>query len=284
MNPHPTTTIGLLNPGEMGAAVGASAVAAGAEVLWVSEDRSAATQARAEAAGLQDVHWLNGLVNQSRIILSICPPAAARDVAESVRMLGYERVYVDCNAVSPATTREIGEIVEQIGADFVDGGIIGGPPSADRPSATRLYLSGEEAPRVARYLSGGPLEVVVLDAPAGAASALKMAYGAWTKGTTALLTAIEALAVREGVMDALEQEWARSQPQLQAQSDRLGASAAKAWRWVGEMDEIAATFETDGLPGGFHEASAEVYRRLAHFKDDPDAPGGPELARHLLRD
>lgn len=284
MNEHPTTTIGLLHPGAMGSAVGASAVAAGAQVLWVSEDRSDASRARAEAAGLQDAHWLNGLVNQSHIILSICPPDAAVEVAESVRMLGYERIYVDCNAISPATARQVGEIVEHIGADFVDGGIIGGPPSADRPGATRLYLSGAEAPRVARYLKGGPLDVIVLDAPAGAASALKMAYAAWTKGTSALLAAIEALAIHEGVMDALEQEWAKSQPQLKAQSDGLGGSAAKAWRWVGEMEEIAATFEAAGLPGGFHEASAEVFRRLAQFKDDPNAPGGPELAKHLLRD
>lgn len=284
MNPHPTTTIGLLHPGAMGSAVGASAVAAGAHVLWVSEDRSAASRARAEAAGFEDVHWLNGLVNQSRIILSICPPESAVEVAESVRMLGYERIYVDCNAISPATSRRIGEIVEQIGADYVDGGIIGGPPSAERPGATRLYLSGAEAPRVARYLRGGPLDVVVLDAPVGAASALKVAYAAWTKGTSALLANIEALALREGVMDALEQEWAKSQPRLLAQADGLGGAAAKAWRWVGEMEEIAATFEADGLPGGFHEASAEVFRRLAHFKDDPDAPGGPELAKHLLRE
>jgi len=284
MNEHPTTTIGLLHPGAMGAAVGASAVAAGAQVLWVSEDRSDASRARAEAAGLQDVHWLNGLVNQSRIILSICPPDAAVEVAVSVRTLGYDRIYVDCNAISPATARHIGEVVEHHGADFVDGGIIGGPPSADRPGATRLYLSGAEAPRVARYLKGGPLDVIVLAAPAGAASALKMAYGAWTKGTSALLAAIEALAIHEGVIDALEQEWAKSQPRLKAQSDGLGGSAAKAWRWVGEMEEIAATFEAAGLPGGFHEASAEVYRRLAQFKDDPTAPGGPELAKHLLRD
>ncbi|MDA0269871.1 MAG: DUF1932 domain-containing protein [Chloroflexi bacterium] len=284
MNPHPTTTIGLLNPGAMGAAVGASAVAAGAQVLWVSEDRSDATYERAKAAGLQDVAWLNALVNQSRIILSICPPHAAMDVAESVRMLGYERIFVDCNAVSPETARKVGEMVGQVGADFVDGGIIGGPPSADRPGATRLYLSGEEAPRVARYLSGGPLDVIVLDAPVGAASALKMAYAGWTKGTSALLAAIEALAIREGVMDALEQEWSKSQPRLMAQSEGLGGAAAKAWRWVGEMEEIAATFESNGLPGGFHEAAAEVYRRMEQFKDDPNAPGGPELAKHLLRD
>lgn len=281
MNPHPTTTIGLLHPGAMGTAVGASAVAAGAHVVWVSEDRSEASRARAEAAGFEDVHWLNGLVNQSRIILSICPPEAAVEVAESVRMVGYERIYVDCNAVSPATSRRIGEIVEHIGADYVDGGIIGGPPSADRPGATRLYLSGAEAPRVARYLTGGPLDVVVLDAPVGAASALKMAYAAWTKGTTALLVTIEALALEEGVHGALLQEWAKSQPDLIARSERLGGAAAKAWRWVGEMQEIAATLEAAGLPAGVPRAAEEVYRALAPFKDDADAPGGAELARYL---
>src|SRR5690606_13363161 len=117
--------------------------------------------------------------------------------------------------------------------DFVDAGIIGGPPW--KPGAARMYLSGREAPRAARMLAGGPLEVVVLDAPVGAASALKMAYAAWTKGTSALLVNIEALALEEGVHGALMQEWARSQPELVERSARLGTAAAKAWRWVGEM-------------------------------------------------
>jgi len=273
-------TVGLLHPGEMGSAVGASAVAAGAHVVWVSEGRSAATRARAEADGLHDVHWLNGLVNQSHIILSVCPPDAAEEVAEAVTALGFHRIYVDANAVSPATARRMAARIEETGARFVDGGIIGGPPR--REGMARLYLSGEWASRVATALSGGPLEVCVLDAPVGAASALKMAYAAWTKGTSALIASIEALAIHEGVLDSLLGEWRRGRTGLEERAEGLGGAAAKAWRWVGEMEQIAATFEEAGLPGGFHHAAAEVFDRMRQFKDDRNAPGGPRLARTLL--
>ena len=275
-------TVGLLHPGEMGSAIGASTVAAGARVIWTSEDRSAATRARAEADGLHDVHWLNGLVNQSHVILSVCPPAFAEDVAESVTMLGYHRIYVDANAVSPATVRRMSTRIEETGAHFVDGGIIGGPPR--KAGTTRLYLSGEYAPKVATALAGGPLEVCVLDAPVGAASALKMAYAAWTKGTSALLAAVEALAIHEDVLEPLLGEWRRGRTGLEERADDLGGAAAKAWRWVAEMEQIAATFEAAGLPGGFHLAAADVYERMTQFKDDRNAPGGPTLARTLLRE
>lgn len=275
-------SIGLVHPGSMGAAVGASAVAAGRRVVWSGEDRSEATHRRADAAGLEDVHWLNGVVNQSDIILSICPPHAALEVAQDVRNLGFQGVFVDANAVSPKTAREGQRIIESVGGEFVDGGIVGGPPT--QPGTTRLYLSGGEAPRVARALEGGPLDVIVLDAPPGAASALKMAYAAWTKGTSALLADILALAQHEGILDALREEWAGSQPGLDRRAAALSQAAAKAWRWVSEMEEIASTFEAAGLPGDFHRGAAEVYRRLERFKDDPEAPGGAELARYLFPD
>ena len=274
---HP---IGIVHPGQMGAAVGASLVAAGAEVMWCSDGRSAETAARAEACGLIDTGWINGLVNRSHMVLSICPPDVAEEVAEEITMLGYSRLYVDANAIAPTTARRIAERIEQTGADFVDAGIIGGPPT--KPGTTRMYLSGPEAPRAARMLVGGPLEIIVLEGPVGAASALKMAYAAWTKGTSALLANIEALATVDGVHGALHAEWARSQPELIKRSEGLGTAAAKAWRWIGEMEEIAATFEAAGLPSGVHEAAAEIYRALAPFKDDPDAPGGAELARFLV--
>lgn len=273
-------SIGIVHPGAMGAAVGASIVSTGRRVVWSGEDRSEATHRRAAAAGLEDVSWLNGVVNQADVILSICPPHAALDVAQEVRDMGFDGVFVDANAVSPGTVREAERILDSTGADFVDGGIVGGPP--EKPGTTRLYLSGEEAPRVKRLISGGPLEVIVLDAPVGAASALKMAYAAWTKGTSALLADILALAAHEGVLEALEEEWRGSQPGMDRRAAALGGAAAKAWRWVGEMEEIAATFEAAGLPGDFHRGAAEIYRRLEQFKDDPDAPGGAELARHLF--
>jgi 3-hydroxyisobutyrate dehydrogenase-like beta-hydroxyacid dehydrogenase len=272
-------SIGLLHPGEMGNAVGHSA-REGARVLWASEGRSPASRARAAAAGLEDVETLAALVGRSAVILSICPPDAAADVARKVAALRFSGVYVDANAVSPATAREIGAIVEKDGAAFVDGGIVGPPPRTR--GSTRLYLSGGEAARVAALFARGPLEAIVLDGPPGAASALKMAYAAYTKGTAALLMAIRALAITEGVDEALRQEWERSQPGLAARSEKaVSGSVPKAWRFVGEMAEIATTFDGAGLPGGFHGAAGEIYRRLAGYKDSPALPSVAEVARVL---
>jgi 3-hydroxyisobutyrate dehydrogenase-like beta-hydroxyacid dehydrogenase len=283
MNDDGMTTIGLLHPGAMGSSIGAAAQASGARVVWVSDERSEATRARAEADGIEDVHWLNGVVNRSRIILSVCPPEFAVELAEEVCALGYRGIYVDANAIAPATSRTIAELVEHNHGSYVDGGIIGSP--ARQPDTTRLYLSGAQAEFVAQFLDKGNLEVNCISGDAGAASALKMAYAAWTKGTSALLADIIALALAEGVQDSLMAEWERSQTALVQRSERgLSEAAAKAWRFAGEMEEIAATFEANGLPDGFHRAAAEVYRRLEQFKDDPNAPGGVELAKHLFPD
>ncbi|MBO0776218.1 MAG: DUF1932 domain-containing protein, partial [Actinobacteria bacterium] len=179
-------------------------------------------------------------------------------------------VYVDANAVSPATTREIGRAVTAGGASFVDGGIIGQPPAAGGGSAgagSRLYLSGPEAARVADLFAGTPLAAVVIGGEPGPASAIKMAYAAWTKGTAALILAARALASAEGVEEALLREWGQSQPMLPARCESAARSAAgKGWRWIGEMEEIAASMAAAGLPAGFHQAAAEIYRRV---------PGGP---------
>ncbi len=277
------TTVGLLHPGAMGSSIGAAAKASGVRVAWVSEGRSEASVARAEADGLEDVFWLNALVNQSRVIISVCPPEFATDVAEEVCGLGYRGIYVDANAIAPETSRAIAEIVERNHGSYVDGSLVG--PPARQAGSTRLYLSGHQAEQVALLLSGGDLGVKCIGNRIGAASALKMAYSAWTKGTSALLANIWALALAESVLEPLTEEWEQSQPQLLERSRRgLPVAAAKAWRFVGEMEEMAQTFEANQLPDGFHRAAADVYRRLERFKDDPDAPGGSELAKHLLGD
>jgi 3-hydroxyisobutyrate dehydrogenase-like beta-hydroxyacid dehydrogenase len=275
-----TTTIGLLHPGEMGSAVGAAARAGAARVLWSSEGRGAATRARAESDGLEDAGSVRALVAASQVILSVCPPAAAVDVARQVAGLGFRGTYVDGNAISPDTTRKVGEVVSTGGATFVDGGIIGPPPR--KAGVCRLYLSGDGARAVAAAFQGSLLEAIALDGPIGAASALKMSYAAWTKGSQALLLAVRGLAMREGVDEALLAEWARSKPELPRQSeDAVRSNVRKAWRFVGEMEEIAATFAADGLPDGFHQASAEIYRRLANWKDTPTPPSVAEVAKAL---
>jgi Domain of unknown function (DUF1932)/NADP oxidoreductase coenzyme F420-dependent len=235
--------VGLLHPGEMGSAVGGALAAAGHTVLWASEGRSEETRARAGA--FEDAGSLADVVARSEIVLSVVPPHAALELARSLPP--FDGIYVDANAVSPETARVVGSSV----ARFVDGGIVGGPP------APRLYLSGDEATTVAALFDGSPIETELV----ANASALKCAYAAWSKGTAALVLAIRDFARAEGVEDALVAEWARSQPRL---ADRLAAAersaAKKGWRWVGEMEEIARAFAADGLPPGFHEAAAEIYR------------------------
>ena len=274
-------TIGLLHPGEMGASVGASGRNNGHRVLWASEGRGADTHRRATAAGLEDAGTLAALVAASDVVLSVCPPHAALDVAGSVAARKFRGIYVDGNAVSPATSRSIARVVQAGGAAYVDGGIIGPPP--DKPDTTRLYLSGRDAERVRPLFAAGPLEAVVLTGDLMAASAIKMAYAAWTKGSQALVMAVRALAAAEGVDEALLAEWARSQPDLPKRSENAAkGTARKAWRWVGEMDEIAATFQGAGLPDGFHRAAGEVYRRMASYKDAPAAPSMEDVAKTLL--
>jgi 3-hydroxyisobutyrate dehydrogenase-like beta-hydroxyacid dehydrogenase len=275
-------TVGLLHPGDMGGVVGACAKAAGQRVLWASAGRSAGTRERAAAAGLEDAGTVAALLAASDVVLSICPPHAAVDLAREVAAQRFTGLYVDGNAVAPATAREVGAIVERGGAAFVDGGLIGPPPRS--AGTTRLYLSGREAKRVVGLFEGSALEAIAVSDAPGAASALKMVYAAVTKGTSALLMAVRALAASEGVDDALLAEWGRSQPDLPKKSEAAARdNARKAWRFVGEMDEIAATFEAAGLPGGFHQAAGEIYRRLADYKDAAAPPAMADLVEPLTR-
>ena len=239
--------VGLIHPGEMGAAVGDALRAGGHEVLWASDGRSDETRARAGA--FRDVSTIVALGDESDVLLSVCPPHAALDVAAAAE--GFAGVYVDANAISPATSREVAALHPR----YVDGGIVGSPPR--EPGTTRLYLSGAEAPLVAGLFDGTVLGTrLVADA-----SALKMVYAAWSKGTAALLLAIRDVARANGVWDDLQTEWRESAPELPG---RLAAAersaAAKGWRWIGEMEEIADTFASAGAPDGFHRAAAEVYR------------------------
>jgi len=257
--------IGLLYPGEMGSAVGQCLVQRGYIVLWASRDRSPQTAARARAAGLADAGTASAIAGQAGVIISVCPPHAALDVARSVR--GFRGTYVDANAVSPQTAREAARIVEDGGATYVDGGIIGPPPGT--AGSTRLYLSGPAAYLVRDLFDGTALDARLVAGDAWSASSVKMAYAAWTKGSAALLLAVRALADARGVSDSLLDEWTLSQPGLQARSDGAARSAlSKGWRWTAEMDEIAATMAAAGLPDGFHRAAAEVFRRYPRTSPD----------------
>jgi 3-hydroxyisobutyrate dehydrogenase-like beta-hydroxyacid dehydrogenase len=246
--------VGLLHPGEMGAAIGAVLRQRGLDVLWASEGRTDVTRTRAARAGLTDAETVEELARRSDVVLSVCPPHAAADVARAVG--DFAGVFVDANAIAPATTRRIAATL----AGFVDGGIVGGPP-ADAEGA-RLYLSGGHAARIVELFAGTPVETRVISGRVGDASALKMVYAAWSKGTAALVLAIREVAVAEGVAEELFAEWRESVPGLEARlASAERSAAAKGWRWVAEMEEIAATFAAAGEPDGFHRAAADVFRR-----------------------
>ncbi|HEY2576717.1 MAG TPA: DUF1932 domain-containing protein [Streptosporangiaceae bacterium] len=258
--------IGLLHPGDMGAAVGKCLTGLGYQVRWASDGRGQATAACAAGAGLSDAGTVAALAAGSAVILSICPPHAAVDVARSVAAAGFRGLFADANAISPATSRAVAGIIEGRGGSYVDGGIIGLPPSA--PGSTRLYLSGPRAGEIRELLSGSWVDARIVAGPPGGASAVKMAYAAWTKGTAALLLAARALAEAEGVRDELLAEWALSQPALAARSQSAARSAAvKGWRWVAEMEEISGSMAAAGLPPGFHQAAAEIFRRQPRVLD-----------------
>lgn len=263
--------IALLHPGNMGVTIGAAASTSGARMIWASHHRSQATRQRAEQAGLVDVGPLSAAIEASDVIFSVCPPHAAVEVARTVAQRRFKGIYVDANAISRATAEQIGEIIAQGGADFVDGGIIG--PPVKQAGTTRLYLCGARAREIAELFSASMLDARAIGGEPGAASALKIAYAAWTKCSDGLILAIRALATHEGVDEALLAEWSLSQPDLARRSLRAAAVAApKAWRYVGEMREIAATFERAGLPTGFHHAAADLFERLTPFKDCTNEP------------
>lgn len=257
---HPAATkhVGFLHPGAMGSAMAAACRGRG---LWVSDGRSGATAQRAGDAQMTAVASFEQLAEQADIIISICPPHAAMEVATQVAAVGFGGTYVDANAISPETARAVADLVEH----FVDASVIGPPPTQQRQS--RLYLCGDRAPAVARLWEDSALQPVVLDAAVPGASALKMAYASWTKGSAALLLSAVALADAEGVGPALMAEWDLSQPDLPQRTTRtVQGVGPKGWRFVGEMNEIAESMSNVGLPTGFHLAAAEVYERLAELR------------------
>ena len=253
--------IAVLHPGAMGASVCASLAGCEHEVFWVVEGRSEQTRKRGEPYDV--LPSLQDLAEHVDAVFSVCPPDAAERLSREVWEADFRGRYVDANAIQPSRAAALGELW---GERYVDGGIIG--PPAWREGTTRLYLSGAGAPEVAAWFEGSALEAIALEGPPTAASALKMCYAAYTKGSSALLLAVRALAERLAVSAPLVAEWQRSQPGLDKRANGAAAGVGpKAWRFEGEMREISATFSEAGLPGGFHDAAAEFYALLAELKD-----------------
>ncbi|HUF86467.1 MAG TPA: DUF1932 domain-containing protein [Thermohalobaculum sp.] len=257
--------IAILMPGDMGHGVGRALAGHGHEVITCLAGRSGRTRALAEAAGLRDVGGLEALVREAELILSILPPAAALAQAEAVagamRATGARPTYVDCNAVSPMTAAKVGEVIAGAGAPFIDCGIIGLAPG--KGPAARFHVSGADTGPMER-LDGKGIEVIAMGPEPGRASALKMVYAGLTKGTATLHTALLVAAWRMGIFEETVSEYANSQgAALEAMRARVPRLPADAARWVGEMEEIAATLAAAGVTPGFHEGAAEVFALIA---------------------
>ena len=275
------TTIGILHPGEMGISIAASAINNGHQVYWFSQGRSKETRARAAKYNLVKIDSLIQFCQACEAIISVCPPHAAEDIARSVISAEFKGLFLDANAISPQHTIRIGRLMEPHTVQFVDGGIIGGPAWA--PNGTWLYLSGEHAKEFASFFSKGPLGVKVIGSEIGKASALKMCYAAYSKGTMALLSATLAAAASLGVEEELNQQWDTDNNGFSEQVNQsVRRVTAKAWRFEGEMKEIASTFQEAGLPEEFHQAAADIYHRIAHFKDSTDTPALRDVLNALL--
>jgi L-threonate 2-dehydrogenase len=256
--------VAVIAPGMMGSAVAARLVQNGVEVRTSLAGRSEATAARAKAAGMIDAP--DAQIAAADIILSIVPPGDALGLAErlapTLRAAPRKPIFVDCNALNPGTVLRIARVIEETGATFVDGGIIGGPPTPGS-KGTRIYLSGAAAAQVAVLEQYG-LEMPIQPGPVGAASAMKMSYAGITKGFTALGAAMMLAATRAGTAEDLQQELRASQPALFGWLTRaMPRMYSKAYRWVAEMEEIAEFVGEDPAGRQFYEAAARLYERIA---------------------
>jgi L-threonate 2-dehydrogenase len=255
--------VAVIAPGNMGAAVGKRLTERSVEVLTTLSDRSKASSERAAAAGMRAVP-LEGLTG-AQLLLSIVPPGAAlalaQQMAPALSAAARKPVFVDCNAVSPTTAARIAAVIEATGTPFVDAGIIGPPP---RPEGSQpsIYVSGSQASRVSVLTAHG-LDIRVLDAPIGAASALKMSFAGITKGVTAVATAMTLAAVRVGAHNELHRELADREPALLASLARkIPDMLPKAYRWVAEMQEISQ-FVTPEAGGDIYAGASQIYDRVA---------------------
>lgn len=281
-----TPTIGILSPGDMGHSIGAMLHAHGGRVLSCLAGRSERTRGLATKAGFEDVPTLEELVRDADLLLCVLvpaeAPAVAREVAAAIGREGTSRgkdlLYADCNAIAPRTVRGIGETILATGARFADVGIIGTPPR--RGTATRFYASGDGAAEFDRLTPG--LDVRLLDGPIGQASGFKMCYGALTKGIQALGTELLIAARLMGLDEVLAAEQRESLPELRAHLERAVPSfPPKAYRWVGEMEEIALCFGDLGLTPRILQGASDLFGFVAATPLGKESPENRDSSRGL---
>ncbi|MGH3961791.1 MAG: DUF1932 domain-containing protein [Pseudonocardiaceae bacterium] len=257
-----SVTVGLLHPGRMGAGIAAQITANGQTVLWCPDGRSPSTYHRAEDAGLSPAP-LEQLLADSEIVLSICPPAAAEEIATTVAGIGYRGIYVEANAISPARLHRIAARLTEAGAAAVDGCIFGSPPGGQPPA--RLYLAGTPTTsrQVADLFAGSLAEPVLLGEHPGQASALKMAFASFQRTSRTAAALAHALADDHGITEALLTEAQRMPHDILGNRDFLPSVAARAWRWAPEMHEVANALGAEHLPPDLALATADILQRWA---------------------
>ena len=258
-------TVAILSPGDMGHAVGRALIAHGLRVVTCLNGRSGRTESLADAAGIFDMPSLEAMVAEADLVLSIMPPSAAVDAARSIgAAIGAAEnkpLYADCNAISPATTRRIETFIANAGGSFIDAGIVG-PPPGKGAQPTRFYVCGPQASAL-DAIDGAGIAVRQLGPETGRASAIKMCYAAVTKGSWTLYAAALTTAEVMGLTDLYLAELESSRPQVAAEMRRMVPRLpVDAGRWIGEMKEIASTLDGAGLPRGFHDGAAELFRLL----------------------
>ncbi len=277
--------VAIIGAGEMGAAVGRRLQRSGVRVLTSLKGRSAQSIDRVHRAGLEIVDDDDAIAREADFVLSIVPPAAAREVAERFRepitRSGRRPVFAECNAISPASVNQIAQILAASGCRFVDAGIIGGPPAPEVDSpGPRFYASGAYAAALTGLVRYG-LDITVIEGPVGAASGLKLSYAGLTKGLTALGAAMIAGASRAGLADALHAELGRTQPDLIERFERhLPSMFAKAHRWVAEMEEIAQFLGGEDQGSEIYLGAARLYDRIGQ---EFSAHGPRELVAAIER-
>ena len=277
-------TVGILSPGDMGGKVGSVLKTHGLEVLTCLSGRSERTRELASDAGFSDVPSLRELVERCDLIMSILVPSeamgVAEKVAEAISATGKRLPFADCNAVSPDTSSSIGKVVENAGGLFIDAGIIGAPPSSG--NAPRIYASGEHAAILAQ-LDGKGILVPVIEGDEGRAkaSALKMCYASLTKGTAALYVSALVVAARLGLYDDLIKELGFSQGGMLEKMQSVNSLSAKAFRWVGEMEEIADTFDSAGVTPFLHRGAAAAFQMVADSEIGHERPETVDRSRSL---
>jgi 3-hydroxyisobutyrate dehydrogenase-like beta-hydroxyacid dehydrogenase len=253
--------VAILSPGDMGGRIGQVLHANGIDVLGCLAGRSELTRQRAAEAGFRDVSDFDTLVRESDLILSVLVPSEATPVAEAVaaamRRSNSHPAFAECNAIAPNTVLSIERTIRNAGAPFIDAGIIGGPPREGY--SPHVYCSGPDTAYL-EALNGRGVDFRVVGTNVGQASGLKMVYAASTKGFTALWTELLTAARALGLQDALFAEFGPEHAPLRQARNGIPSMPRRARRWVGEMEEIAATFEDLGLTPHIFEGAADMYR------------------------